>query len=110
MKQTKNIALLLLPFIVLTAFMTVTDPYKMPLPMLLVPFLLIGFGIYRIVTEVLKHTPVKGKKVRFTSGIITGITLLAVLLQSIRQLSIKDFLIMAALTAGATLYIRRIDV
>jgi uncharacterized membrane protein len=111
MKASKKVGLLFLPFFVLGAFILFTDPYVLPLPLLLIPFLLLGIGCFYSAREFLRvAAPLSRRKRNFMAGMLTSIVLLGVLLQSIRQLSIKDFLIMAVLLIGTTLYMRRIDI
>ena len=110
MQNAKKFVLLLSPFIFLTVFIMTTDPYKLPLPLLLLPFLLLEAGSYIFIKETLKLTPVTRKKRVFIAASSTSIILLGVLLQSIRQLSVKDFIIMAVLLIGTTFYLRRIDI
>lgn len=110
MNNAKRIALISLPPLFLGLFVAFTDPYKLPLPLLIIPFVLIGAGSYYAARELLRGTTVSSRKRAMTAGVVTSILLLAVLLQSIRQLSLKDFLIMAMLLAGITFYLRRLDI
>lgn len=110
MKNIKKLALLFMPFLALAVFILVTDPHKLPLLLLLVPFVLLGAGCYFVVREFLGMTPISRRKGSFMAGILASIVLLGVLLQSIRQLSVKDFLILIALLVGTTFYMRRIDI
>lgn len=54
--------------------------------------------------------PISLRKRKSIAAILTVILLLGVLLQSVRQLSAKDLLILLALLVGVTFYVRRIDV
>lgn len=110
MKNNKHLVLLFfIPFIFVLLVMT-TDPYKLPLLALLVPFILIGSVCYLVARLILQFAPISNRKRRFISVVLMMIILLGVLLQSIRQLSIKDFLILFALLVGLSFYMRRIDV
>lgn len=109
MRNSKKTALLFLPFLLLVLFILSTDPYDLPLPLLLFPFLLLGAGVYFTTRELLKVAPVSKKKSNLISAVFASVVLLGVLLQSIRQLSVKDLLILSVLLAGATFYVRRID-
>jgi len=110
MKRTQNFVTLLLPFLALAVFILSTDPYSLPLSLLLVPFLLIGVGCFRATREFLRMTPISRRKGSLIAGVLASIILLSVVLQSIKQLYIKDFLILVAFLVGMTLYMRRIDV
>lgn len=109
MKRLKQIGLLLLPFIILGIFLLLTDPYDIPLPLLVVPFVLLGFGIFRLLSFVLARlTKLSVARIRLLAGLITSLVELLVLLQSIRQLSLKDFFLLVALLVGLTFYLRRV--
>lgn len=110
MRKPTKLALLFSPLILLTVFILMTDPYKLPLPLLLMPFMLLGFGFFILMKELINLTPISRRKGKFIAAAVTTIILLGVLLQSIRQLSIKDFLILLVLLAGTTFYMRRIDI
>lgn len=110
MKNTKSLGLLFLPFLLLGIFVVTTDPYKLPIPLLPVPFLLLGVGVYRLALRLLRISPLSSRKASFIAGTLTAVILLLTILQSIRQLSVKDFLILAVLLIGMTFYMRRIDI
>jgi hypothetical protein len=110
MKSIKTLALLCIPFILFGVFVLLTNPYKLPIPLLLVPFLLLGVGTFCAVREVLRLSPLSHRKRTLIAATLTSIILLGILLQSIRQLSVKDFLILIVLLTGTTLYVRRIDI
>ena len=109
MKRLKQIGLLLLPFITLGFFLLLTDPHDIPLPLLVVPFVLLGFGIFRLLSFALARlTKLSVARIRLLAGLITSLVELLVLLQSIRQLSLKDFFLLVALLVGLTFYLRRV--
>lgn len=109
MVATKRLALLFSPLVGLVLFLLVTDPFKLPLALLTVPFVLFGIGAYQITKLLFSRMPLSAKKTRFIAVSVTAILLLVLTLQSIRQLSIKDSLILVALLAGVTFYMKRID-
>ena len=94
---------------VFIVFIVSTDPYKLPLPLVVVPFLLLAVIVYQGSSFTLAKSPLRGRRPRLVAGMVTSIILLLVLLQSIRQLSVKDFLILGALLVGLLLYLRRLD-
>lgn len=109
MKHFKQIGLLLLPFLLLTVFLLSTDPYKIPLVFLVVPFVLLGFGTFRLTKTVLSIlSPLSVTKVNLLAGMVTSFILVVAILQSIRQLSLADFLLLAALLGGLSFYLRRV--
>lgn len=109
MKRLKSIGLLLLPFLLLAVFLLFTDPYKIPLVFLVVPFVLFGFGSFRLVkSSLIRLTKLSIAKANLFAGIVTSFFLIIAILQSIRQLSLADLLLMIALLAGLTFYLRRV--
>lgn len=108
MKKLKQIGLLLLPFVLLIAFLLLTNPYDVPLAFLTAPFVLLGIGVFRLFSFTLNATKLSDTKIRLIAGLITSLVLLMTLLQSLRQLSLKDFLLMVALLFGLAFYLRRI--
>lgn len=109
MKHTKKPALVLVPLLILVSFLLLTDPYKLPIILILVPFLVLGIGLYYATALVLQVAPLSQRKVTFIAGMVTASLLFLLLLQSIRQLSVKDLLILVALVVGLLLYVRRLD-
>jgi hypothetical protein len=110
MKRLKTVASILVPLLLFVLFIILTDPYKLPLALLVAPFIFIAVFTYRLSKYLLVHAGVSQKKSNFISGIITTLLLLLLLMQSIRQLTVKDLLIMFALIVGVTLYFKRIDI
>jgi hypothetical protein len=110
MNHFKKLTLILAPFLLLGLFLMLTDPYDLPLIILLLPFVLLGWGIFKATKELGKQAGLSQRRSKLTATIVTILVLLTVLLQSIRQLSAKDFIILIVLLAGVTLYVRRFDV
>lgn len=95
---------------VFVIFIVSTDPYKLPLALIVVPFILLTAATYQVSKFLLKGVGVSRRRAGFIAGAVSSLLLLLALLQSIRQLSLKDFLILLGLVAGLTLYLRRIDI
>jgi hypothetical protein len=109
MKPLKALASIFIPLVLFILLVVFTDPLKLPLIFLVAPFILLALFVYRLSGFLLRHAGLSVKKSRFISGVVTGLLLLLMLMQSIRQLTIKDLLILAALLIGVTLYFKRID-
>lgn len=107
--RLNRVLLLLLPFLLLLLLMAATNPYKLPLAVLPLPFLLLGVGIYRLISFMLRTARLSPKRAKLISGITTAVVLMIAILMSIGQLNIKDFLILLVLLSGLTIYIQRID-
>ena len=97
----------------LPLFVIMTDPYELPLPLLVVPFILLFVTLY--VTFMLA-----GRKLRILAGLsrrrqyvvgimIAGIPMLLTIFQSLHQLSVKDIIIAVGLVIGVCFYIGRAD-
>ncbi len=106
----KKLAALLISPVLFVGFLVATDPYKLPLPLLIVPFVLFAAMVYMYSRLALRTLHVSRRRARLIAVIISGLLLLVALLQSIRQLSLKDFLILSALVIGLTIYARRLDI
>jgi len=107
--RLKRLVWLATPVVIGIVFILLTDPYKLPLVFLLIPFLLLAIGLYQILNASLRRLHVSKAKARFVSIVVTSLILLVALLQSIHQLSIKDFLILGALLLGMVFYLRRME-
>jgi hypothetical protein len=110
LKQIRKIGLFLVLPSLLVAFVLLTDPYKLPLVFLVVPFVLFAATVYQFSHAGLRALGVSRRRARLIGIIVTSLLLLLALLQSIHQLSLKDFLILTALLIGLTLYLRRLDI
>ena len=112
-KNTKSfyryISRICIPLLAGIIFILMTDPYKLPLVLLLIPFALFAFGLYHALSSLLSKSGLSKQKCRFLAAVITSLILLLALLQSIHQLSIKDFLIAGALMLGIVFYLRRMN-
>jgi FlaA1/EpsC-like NDP-sugar epimerase len=95
----------------LVLLLLTTNPYHLPLVLLILPFVLIFAVIYEGMLAIgLSISGQSSKKRRQINALILsgGIITLA-LLQSIRQLSLRDLIIIILLIAGLAFYVRRID-
>lgn len=98
-------------YISVPAFMLVTNPESLPLPLLVIPFLLLFAALYLTARQFLGRFSANlgerpQKIVAFT---LAGLPVLLIILQSIGQLSIRDLLITLGLVAGLIFYFRKTD-
>ena len=102
---------LILPLSLLVLILLTTNPYRLPLVLLVLPFLLILYGtyqfIYIVAGRLFKRT--SKKKQQFNAAIFAGGIVTLALLQSIRQLSIRDVIIILILIFSLSFYVKRID-
>lgn len=90
-------------------FMT-TDPDKLPLFLLILPFAWIFFVIY-MTTQLLvtRSTKAGRKQARIIASLLSSLIVLLFVFQSIHQLSVKDVLISIAIIGIAAVYLLRAD-
>ena len=97
----------------LLIFLMSTDPTKLSLPLLLIPFIWIGLCLYVLIKHVLGHISGRFRRISKNRKTSIAFTLAAVpvcmlLLRSIGQLTIRDVLILAGLIAIGTFYVGRV--
>jgi hypothetical protein len=112
-KYIKSIAWLLVLYGGLFIFLSSTDPSKLSVGWLIVPFVWMFGAFYytvRLVMRLFALTPSKNpKKSRLTAVFIAAVPTLLLLLDSIDQLTLKDVLLIVALGTGALFYANRLN-
>lgn len=110
-KLVRPVLITFVSVVFLAVLLLTTNPYHLPLIVLILPFLLIFVVIYEVIRLVFLKSDLEEhkKKQRFNASIFAGGIVTLALLQSIRQLSLKDVIIIVILIIGASLYLRRID-
>lgn len=94
----------------LLAFMLITSPNHLPLPLIMVPFILIFLILFYIVRQIGSLNRDGHRRQRLMrAGILAAIPVLLLVLQSIHQLTIKDVLITGGLVLLATYYLNKAD-
>jgi len=73
MHQAKKTGTLLLPPLFLLLFLLATDPYKLPLVLIVIPFLLVGLTVFLIVKSILGISPLPETKVRLGVPVASSI-------------------------------------
>ena len=111
LKQVQKLIVLLMPWVFLVGFLLVTNPETLPLPLLIVPFIVLLFALYTTAQALLrvlfKDIPKARKK---TMALIFAILpTLLILLASIRQLTVRDTAIILGLLILLMFYVRRLD-
>ncbi len=111
--STKNKQILLMGTIVilLNLMFFMTTPESLPLPFLTAPFVLLFAGLYLSMQLVLANIArnLRPKTGRGLSLAIAALPVLLLLLQSIGQLTPRDFVITVGLIAGLLFYFRKTD-
>jgi low temperature requirement protein LtrA len=111
MNKYKKLALLPLLLLSLPVLLLATNPGTLPLPLLVLPFMLIFACIFVVAVMIANRiNPNTGRRrVLINALLIAGGPVLLLVFQSLHQLSLRDVLITAALLAGCGFYISRID-
>lgn len=107
---TKIIALLAL-YAVGPIFMSVTNPQTVPLVLLIVPFLWAFLALFVTSWLVLGRVGIlsHGRRRLLLSGIGATLPVLLLVLNSIHQLTMRDFLIVITILTIITIYLSRAD-
>ena len=103
----KNLFLLTGLILFLLLFLLFTSPSRLPLPLLIVPFLLLFAVVFSTVIILSKGG--FNRKNAARASLLAAIPLLLVVLQSLHQLTVKDLLITAGLTVVASYYLSKVD-
>lgn len=98
-------------FVSLPVFMLITNPESLPLPLLVIPFLLLFAALYLTVKLLLDRyfSNLYGRPLKGVAFTLAGLPVLLIILQSIGQLSIRDLLITLGLVLGLIFYFRKTD-
>ncbi len=105
----------ILPFVLFAisffVFIMATSPNTVPLPLLVVPFIVIGFFIYFFVKAVVQgtKTPRDGISVKLLALSISSLAVLLLLLQSLDQLTLRDGLLTTIFATMFWVYIWKAD-
>lgn len=111
LKSFRKTGIIVLSLLALPLFLTLTNPEKLPLPLLMVPIILVFIISYILIDTILaalRPSMLKNKR-RFIAGVASALPTLLVILQSIQQLTIKDALIVLGLWVLCVWYLQKID-
>ncbi|MBA3758581.1 hypothetical protein H0X10_03050 [Candidatus Saccharibacteria bacterium] len=110
-KQVQKLTILVLLWISLPVFLLVTNPETLPLPLLIIPFVLLLLILYKTAEAVLGITLNRrsSKRVKIMAGVVAFLPTLLLILASIRQLTVRDSAIVIGLLVMFIFYMRRID-
>ena len=112
-KTIKHIASIATLYVVFFAFLFTTDPNKLAIGWLLVPFALLFAAIFLSILYIQgRKRQVTGRyspKRVITAAIVAAIPTFLLLLDSINQLTLRDALIFAVFSIVTLFYIRRLS-
>ncbi|HSX45109.1 MAG TPA: hypothetical protein VLF39_03325 [Candidatus Saccharimonadales bacterium] len=98
---------ILLIYLSLPLFIMFTNPDHLPLPLLIVPFMLLFIICYTSLRLILK--PISWRKKMLISAAGASAPVLLLVFQSIHQLTFRDVLIVGSLIGVTTFYLSRAD-
>jgi hypothetical protein len=91
-------------------FFILTDPEKIPLPLLILPFLWLFAVVFVSTKLVLRYrTSATPKQVTIVANLLACLLVLLLVFQSIHQLTIRDVFISLAIIGIAAVYLLRAD-
>lgn len=97
----------------LALFFMLTDPLHLPLPLLIVPYVLIFLGMYWPLRWWFRsRRPLDGGKDRrhsLMAAVLAAYLPLLLILGSLNQLTLRDAVLLAVLTVGGTFYVGRLS-
>ncbi len=110
-KQVQKLTIVLLMWVSLLVFILMTHPERLPLPLLVTPFLLLIAVLYVSARFMLTASfkDISAVRVKTMSLIFAMLPTLLLLLASIRQLSMRDSAIIIGLLILLLFYFRRLD-
>lgn len=111
-KTTNKLLYILIAFTLLFGFISVTNPTQIPLPLIIVPFLLIGLILFQVTQAILTLRKPRQQnhyliKIAPFSIAMLGVGLL--LLATLRQLTWKDTLLVIILAVVFWSYVSKAD-
>ncbi len=110
--EIKFMAVAALNLFILTLVLLFTEPSKVPLALLLLPFICLGLSIYSICSILLTRL-IRAERLsptqRIMPAIVSLIIVIILLLQSVSQFTWKDAAILAMLVAVICFYLWRAD-
>lgn len=110
-KQVQKLIIIVLMWVSLPLFILLTNPENLPIPLLVVPFLLLYATLYmsaRLSMKYLVPNLTKGRT-RLIATLIASLPTLLLVLASIKQLTIRDTAIVVGLLVFLVFYLRRMD-
>jgi len=95
----------------LMSMLLYTDPNNIPLPLLVVPFLLIGLIVHGVTKLIIDRLALKSKSfaVRLLPISLAFMIVSMLLLRSLHQLTLKDSVLVCGFTVAFWLYVWRAD-
>jgi hypothetical protein len=110
-KQVQKLTTLVLAWVSLPIFLLATNPEELPLPLLIVPFILLLACLYvtaKVFLNIFFKDIDTGRR-KTMAAIFAVLPTLLILLASINQLTVRDTAIVLGLLVLLLFYLRRLD-
>ena len=110
-KQLAGLSGIILLYCFGALFFITTDPSRLPLPLLVAPFMWLFVTIFVTVLYMvtIRHVLSTRKRRILTAAIVAALPVMLLVFQSIHQLTIKDALLSVAIISIAMFYIQKAD-
>ncbi len=109
--RLRKLIVLVAPYILLVAFLFITNPSKLPLPLLLIPFALLFLSLFGTIfyfTSVIPNLRVYTRRKRAVlSACLALLPTLLLMLKSLNQLAPRDAIILTIFIVSLALYLTR---
>jgi len=111
MKTRTQISTVILSYIILALLLLTTNPEKMPLPVIIIPFVVILICLFLTINIIIRYviSDLKPKSRFRISLALSAFPVLIIVLQSVNQLTIKDTLITIGLFLLLIFYFKKVD-
>lgn len=97
----------------LPLFLLSTNPEKLPLPLIIVPFVMLFavlfFSAVKIIKTLVNYEYTEIHKQYMVAAFLAGFPVLILIFQSLHQLSWRDALIIGGLLIGSVWYLKKLD-
>jgi hypothetical protein len=109
--RTHKLILLMLLVLAGPLFLSLTDPTRLPLPLIIVPFAWLFLVLYLSINFVIHWRWPDSSKKRsvIVAGVGAALPVLLLVFGSIHQLTIKDFLLALAIVTCVSVYMAKAD-
>jgi hypothetical protein len=109
----KRFLAVVIVYLILAIFLLNTDPHRLPLILLIVPFGLIFVGLLLPILFLSERPSTLNSSSRqkrlLVAGCLAGLPTVLLLLSSINQLTVKDVLLLAILVLLTVFYLKRVN-
>jgi hypothetical protein len=110
MNLKKQLSFTIIAWFILAVFLVLSQPDKLPVVLLILPFVLLFIALYSLWTlaqQVRVRLLINGKPHRHLGAVVCASVVLLIVLQSLGQLTLRDVLTIAGIVVIGYLYLGR---